>query len=111
MMKGLAGKSVLVTGAGSGIGQATALLLGEAGCSVTVADLRAESAGVTVEMIRSAGGAAQAVHADVSDEKSVRDMVASAVKAYGRLDGAANVAGIPQRGVPLHQLSLADWDR
>jgi 2,5-dichloro-2,5-cyclohexadiene-1,4-diol dehydrogenase 1 len=110
-MKGLAGKSVLVTGAGSGIGQAAACLFAEAGCSVTVVDVRAEPAAATVELIKSAGGTAHFVRADVSDENEVREMVTSAVQKYGRLDGAANVAGVPQRGVVLHEISLADWDR
>jgi 2,5-dichloro-2,5-cyclohexadiene-1,4-diol dehydrogenase 1 len=109
-MKGLNGKSIIVTGGGSGIGEAAAVLLGEAGCKVTVADLDGGKARAVADKIVQAGGAASAVQADVSDEKSVIAMVDHAVSAYGRLDGACNAAGVPQRGKMLHEVEVAEWD-
>ena len=110
-MKGLQGKSIIVTGGGSGIGEAVALLLGEAGCKVTVADLDGRSATAVAEQIVQRGGAASAVEADVSDEASVIAMVDHAISQFGGLDGACNAAGVPQRGKPLHEVEPEEWDR
>lgn len=110
-MKGLSGKSIVVTGGGSGIGAAVAHMLGEAGCKVTVADLNPGNAAAVAEAIVAAGGTAQAVTANVADEASVNAMVAAAVSAFGRLDGACNAAGVPQVGKLLHEVSLDEWDK
>lgn len=110
-MKGLSGKSIVVTGGGSGIGAAVAQMLGEAGCKVTVADLNPGNAAAVADAITVAGGTAQAVTANVADEASVAAMVGAAVSAYGRLDGACNAAGVPQVGKLLHEVSLDEWDR
>lgn len=99
-----------MTGGGSGIGQAAVYLLGEAGCNVSVADLNTAGGAAVVGAIEPAGGRAQFVLTDVSDESSVQRMVNSAVAAYGRLDGACNAAGIPQRGKLLHDVTLEEWD-
>jgi NAD(P)-dependent dehydrogenase (short-subunit alcohol dehydrogenase family) len=109
-MKGLEGKSIIVTGGGSGIGDAAAMLLGEAGCKVTVADLNRANAEAVAQKIVAGGGVASAVAADVSDERSVMAMVDHAVATYGRLDGACNAAGVPQRGKLLHEVDLEEWD-
>lgn len=110
-MKGLSGKSIVVTGGGSGMGAAVARMLAEAGCKVTVADVNPASAAAVADEITAAGGTAQAVAANVADPEAVKAMVAAAVSAYGRLDGAANVAGVPQVGKVLHEVSLEEWDR
>ena len=110
-MKGLQGKSIIVTGGGSGIGEAVALLLGEAGCKVTVADLDGGSAKAVAQQIVQRGGAASAVEADVSNEASVIAMVDKAISQFGGLDGACNAAGVPQRGKLLHEVDLEEWDR
>jgi len=110
-MKGLQDKSIVVTGGGSGIGEAVALALGEAGCRVTVADLDGGKAQAVAASIGQAGGTAQGIAADVADESSVIAMIEAAVRAYGRLDGACNAAGVPQRGKLLHEVELDEWDR
>lgn len=110
-MKGLAGRSMIVTGAGSGIGRAAAKLLADAGCKVTVADFDERTGHETREIITESGGQAQFVHVDVADEASVRNMVEKAVETFGGLDGACNAAGIPQVGKLLHEVSLDEWDR
>lgn len=110
-MKGLQGKSIIVTGGGSGIGEAAALLLGEAGCKVTVADLDGGKARNVADQIVQRGGAASVVEADVSDEASVIAMVDHAISQFGGLDGACNAAGVAQRGKLLHEVDLEEWDR
>ena len=110
-MKGLAGKSIIVTGGGSGIGEAVARLMGEAGCRVTVADRNAEAAEASAAAIRAAGGEAHAVTTDVSREADVRAMVDAAIATFGTLDGACNAAGVAQTGKLLHEVTLDDWDR
>jgi 2,5-dichloro-2,5-cyclohexadiene-1,4-diol dehydrogenase 1 len=110
-MDGLAGKSVLVTGGGSGIGRAAALLLARAGSAVSVADLSASAASAVVAEIVAEGGTAQAITVDVASEDDVRRMVETAAGWRDGLQGAINAAGVPQAGKPIHEISTADWDR
>jgi 2,5-dichloro-2,5-cyclohexadiene-1,4-diol dehydrogenase 1 len=111
-MDNLSGKSVVVTGGGSGMGRTAAELLGKAGCLVTVAD-RDEAAGRQVAAAIAAGGKgkSQFVLTDVSDEGSIKAMVEAAELKFGRLDGAINSAGIAQRGKKLADLPAEEWDR
>jgi len=90
----LDGKVALVTGGGSGIGRATALLLVKEGAKVMIADYAPDGAEKTVKMITDAGGTASCVAADVSLPAQVESMVARTVAKYGRLDYAFNNAGI-----------------
>jgi NAD(P)-dependent dehydrogenase (short-subunit alcohol dehydrogenase family) len=107
----LSGKSIIVTGAGGGIGQATCLVLAAAGARLVVSDV-AEAAGrETTDLVVSRGGEAVFVAADLASEEAVASLVAKTVEAYGRLDGAFNNAGVEQRNKPLADLTLAEWQR
>ncbi|XVQ14141.1 SDR family NAD(P)-dependent oxidoreductase [Spirillospora sp. CA-255316] len=86
-MRGLAGKSIIVAGAGSGIGAATAVRLAEEGASVVVGDLDAGNAERVAARIEGRGAAAIAVPFDIADEPSVDALVRSALDAFGRVDG------------------------
>jgi 2,5-dichloro-2,5-cyclohexadiene-1,4-diol dehydrogenase 1 len=105
----MTGRVVIVTGGGSGIGKATALLLGARGASIVVADLDAASAEATSAAICTAGGQSRAIRADVSVENDVKAMVTFAITAYGALHGAFNNAGISSKGVPLVDMPVSDW--
>lgn len=107
----LQGKTVIVTGAGSGIGRASALVFAQAGANVVVSDIAADGARATVDAIISSGGVAAFVPADMSVEADIQALVQSAVSTYGRLDGAFNNEGIAQVGKPLHELTNEEWDR
>jgi len=92
------GKVAIVTGAGSkrGIGRETAVLLAKEGAKVIVADLDFEGARSVAEEIEALGGTATPVSVDITDEESVKSMIAEAVAKYGRLDILVNNAGITQ---------------
>src|SRR5260370_35260352 len=91
-MPALDGKSVIVTGAGSGIGRASALAIGAAGASVVVADIDAGGGEGTVSMLQDGGGAASFVKTDVTDAGGVERMVEHAAAPYGRPGAAPNHA-------------------
>lgn len=111
------GKVVLVTGAATGIGRATAIEFASLGAKVVVVTGRNVAGGEdTVRVIREAGGEASFVQCDVSDEKQVEAMVAKALALYGRLDCAFNNAGVGPDGVriPFHSLTelpLDIWEK
>ena len=88
------GKVVLVTGAGSGIGRATALVFAREGAKVVVSDIVVAGGQETVQQIEAAGGEAIFVKADVSQAADVEALVTQTVETYGRLDCAFNNAGI-----------------
>jgi NAD(P)-dependent dehydrogenase (short-subunit alcohol dehydrogenase family) len=106
------GKVALVTGAGSGIGKATASVFAREGAKVVVADVDAEGGQETVDALRASDGEALFVETDVSDANQVEALVAGCVEAYGRLDCAVNNAGIvsPAR-VRTHELPEDAWDK
>ncbi len=106
----LAGKRVLITAAGSGIGRASAELFAEHGAAIAVADIDGARAAETVAAIVAAGGRAVAIEADVSKEAAVRSMVDRARSELGGIDVLFNNAGIGKRG-KAHELEEADWDR
>jgi len=107
----LAGKAALITGAGSGIGRATAELFAREGARVAVADISPESGEVVVESIREDGGDAIFVQADVSNAGDVARMVEATAQAYGRLDILFNNAGIPMGFTPIEEVDDEFFDR
>ena len=90
----LDGKSVLITGAGGGIGRASALRAAEEGARVMAADLNADAVAETADLIRSAGGTAFSQACDVTDGAQVDDLIARTVSELGGLNGAYNNAGV-----------------
>ncbi|WP_407835454.1 SDR family NAD(P)-dependent oxidoreductase [Streptomyces sp. DSM 116496] len=103
------GKSVLVTGAGSGIGRAIALAFAAEGAAVTVAGRTAAPLDATVELIEKEGGRALAVTADVTRAEDVRAMVRRTVEHFGGLDVAVNNAGVLRGVGPVADLPEEDW--
>src|SRR5438128_3239905 len=97
-MPRLSDKVCLVTGAGSGIGEATARLFGREGAHVAVADIEGAAAQRTVAAIRDAGGDADDVRLDVTDEAQTRAATDATLKRFGRIDVLFNNAGIPGVG-------------
>ena len=90
----LRGKVALITGASSGIGEATALALASEGSAVVLAARRVDRLDALVSKIRQSGGSARAVETDVSDEAAAERMVSVALEAYGRLDVLVCAAGV-----------------
>lgn len=93
-MRGLEGKTYVVTGAGSGIGKGAAQHIAQAGGRVVLFDFNANGAGEVAKKIIAAGGDAYAMFCDVSDEESVQQCVGQVLDLYGTLDGVVTSAGI-----------------
>jgi NAD(P)-dependent dehydrogenase (short-subunit alcohol dehydrogenase family) len=112
----LQGKVAIVTGAGSGIGAASARALGAAGASVVIADLRGEAAAATAEALNGDGIAATPVTVDTSNEEQVAAMVKTAADTYGGLDILHNNAASTDpahmmRDMAIHEMDVELWDR
>lgn len=111
-MTGFAGKTVLVTGASSGIGRATAVAFGAAGARVVLGNRRRQAGEETAALVRQAGGEALFVPTDVTDPGQVEALVRAAVDTFGRLDAAVNNAGAAIEGGGrklTHQHTDDDW--
>lgn len=105
------GKTAIVTGAGSGIGRASAERFAAEGARVVVADVDEEGGAETVDRIEENGGEATFVAVDVTDEDDVERMVETACDTYGGLDVAHNNAGIEGENAPLTEQTAENWHR
>jgi NAD(P)-dependent dehydrogenase (short-subunit alcohol dehydrogenase family) len=100
---------VVITGAGSGIGRATALLFGAEGARLVLADINADAAARTAHEVELAGGAAVSQRSDVSREADVQALIERATGAFGRLDVIFNNAGIEGPSARLADHTLEQW--
>ncbi len=110
MTDSLKNKVAIVTGASSGIGEATALRLARAGATVVLAARRVERLEAVASSIEQSGGTALAVTTDVTDSMSVQEMARKAREAFGRIDILINNAGIMPLS-PISKLKVEEWDR
>jgi len=110
MTKSMEGKVALVTGSGSGIGRATALVFAREGAKVVITDINVEGGQETVDMIKKDGGGAIFFQADVTQSSQVEKLINRAVEVYGRLDCTCNNAGIPGLRVPLIEFPEDQWN-
>ena len=104
-------KTALVTGAATGLGQATAHAFAKAGMRVVVTDIARAAGEETAHAITAAGGEAIFVPGDVSQGEDVAAIVRTTVAHFGSLDCAFNNAGIAPRGAPITEMSEESWDR
>jgi NAD(P)-dependent dehydrogenase (short-subunit alcohol dehydrogenase family) len=107
----LDGKVGIVTGAGMGMGAATAHVMAGYGAKVIVSDINEAAANETAESIRAAGGTAQVVLCNVADEEQVIALIEQTVATFGRLDCAVNNAAITPDTLPIAEADMAVWDR
>ena len=106
-----AGKVAFVTGAGNGIGRATAIAFAREGAGVVAADLSEEHSHDTVQSIEQLGGNVIAVSCDVTSSDQVGAALQRAVDAYGRIDIAFNNAGVEQPNAPMADITESEWQR
>lgn len=110
MTNNIEGKVVVITGASSGLGEATARLLSEQGATVVLGARRVDRIESLADELTAGGGKALAVATDVTQRDQVQRLVDAAVQTYGRVDVMINNAGLmPQ--APLKRLKVDEWDR
>jgi NAD(P)-dependent dehydrogenase (short-subunit alcohol dehydrogenase family) len=108
LMGRLEGKSVIITGAGSGIGRAASLLFSKEGAKLVIVD-RSDSVMETAKLVSESGGTIEAVMADAGSESDVKSFIDKAVSKYGRLDAIWANAGISGGLVPLAEQTVEHW--
>lgn len=108
----LKGKVALITGAGTGIGRATALLFAEEGADIVATNLELPEAEETAEAIRKAGGRTVSIAADISKPDEIHAMVDRAINAFGGIDILVNNAGVGALNVPTFEIrDMEAWDK
>lgn len=109
MKENIEGKVIVITGASSGLGEASAKHLAGMGATVVLGARRTARIEALAEAINADGGTALAVTTDVTNAEQVKHLVDEAVKAYGRIDVMVNNAGLMQQS-PLESLHIQEWD-
>jgi NADP-dependent 3-hydroxy acid dehydrogenase YdfG len=109
MKDNIAGKVVVITGASSGLGEATARFLSAGGATVVLGARRAERLKALADELIGIGGKARTVVTDVTDREQVKRLVDTAVQSFGRIDVIINNAGLMQQS-PLERLKIDEWD-
>lgn len=110
-MKQLEDKVAIITGAGSGIGAATALLFATQGAKVVVSDIDGHSGEAIVSRIKAAGGTGVFIKADVSRPEDCHNLIADTIRQFGRLDIAFNNAGIGGESNAVGEMSIEGWNK
>lgn len=110
MSDNIVGKVVVITGASSGLGEATARLLAAQGATVVLGARRADRIQALADELTGSGGKVLAIATDVTDCDQVKRLVDAAVQSYGRIDVLINNAGLMPHS-PLERLKVADWDQ
>ena len=106
----LTGKTIIVTGAGSGMGEAMAKLFAQEGARIVAADIRLETVERVVSDIKEAGGEAIAVVSDIANPSAARELIKQTIDAYGKLDVLVNNAGIMDGMEGVEDISDERWD-
>jgi NAD(P)-dependent dehydrogenase (short-subunit alcohol dehydrogenase family) len=109
-MNNLNGKTAIVTGAASGIGEATALLFAEHGCNVVISDVNEDKGNTLAAQIKQ-NGKAIFIKADVSQPADCENLIKKTVEAFGRVDIAFNNAGIGGESNPVAEMSVDGWNK
>ena len=113
MFKDLAGKVVIITGAGSGIGKAMAEQFGEEQANVVLnyrSERHMDAIEASIELIENAGGKALKVQADISKENDIDHLIQTTVNHFGTLDIMINNAGF-EKAIPTHEMPLDEWQK
>src|SRR3954469_22145529 len=108
--RGLAGKVVIVTGAGGGIARATAEAFAAEGCKLVLADIDSDGLEDIATQLRANGTTVDGVIADVTDDAGARSVVEAAQGRHGRVEVLANVVGVALPGQNVTEVTQADWD-
>jgi len=103
-------KVIIITGAASGIGKATALLCAQQGAKVAVTDVNDDQGKKVIKEIQVGGGQAYFWHLNTSDEKEVQKVFSEINKEFGKIDVLVNNAGIPGANKPTDEMTEAEWD-
>ena len=104
-------KVVLITGAASGIGQATALAFAKEGAHIALCDIQENKGIETAKLVEKLGGTSMYIHCNISEEEHVKSMIDTVIDKWGRIDCAFNNAGIEGTPRPSHECTLQDWNK